>query len=139
MWDEYQSNAILREMYISKAYNLSREEVDRLIRPKTDSLNAIIRKINLQIRANNIRRMKQMPVDDIWLQLLNDLALFSTNPEQIDETIELYNLLTEEQNSIPLLKKHTPFFSLPNMLKWARRWQMPTFTICKEVNIAWPS
>jgi len=105
LWDEYQSNAILREMYISKAYNLSREEVDRLIRPKTDSLNAIIRKINLQIRANNIRRMKQMPVDDIWLQLLNDLALFSTNPEQIDETIELYNLLTEEQKQHSFAKE----------------------------------
>ena len=107
LWDEYQRNAIIRSGYMSRAISLSQEEVDRLIRPTTDSLNAIIRKLNRQIWDNQIRRMRQMPVDDIWLEQLNKLALFSSafSSEQKEATIALYNSLTEEQKQHQLVKE----------------------------------
>jgi thiol-disulfide isomerase/thioredoxin len=75
-----------------------------------DSLDVENNQLQIQINENLIRRMRQMAIDEIWLQKLHDLALTSSYIpdfplEQKEATIELYNLLTEEQKQHPLAKE----------------------------------
>jgi thiol-disulfide isomerase/thioredoxin len=109
LWDEYQTNAIKQRSLRTLQRSVPTEDI-QLLNQQYDSLDVENNKLQVQINENLIRRMKQMAIDDIWLQKLHDLALTSNYIpdfplEQKEATIELYNLLTEEQKQHPLAKE----------------------------------
>lgn len=109
LWDEYQTNAIKQRSLRTLQRSVPAEDI-QLLNQQYDSLDVENNKLQVQINENLIRRMKQMAIDDIWLQKLHDLALTSNYIpdfplEQKEATIELYNLLTEEQKQHPLAKE----------------------------------
>lgn len=99
LWDEYQRNSVLQKELSTQARNLPREERGAL-KLKNDSLETINNKLIIQIRANEIRRMKDSKVDAIWMEKLRGLALsikYTKDYPYKEEAIALYNTLNEEQ------------------------------------------
>ena len=109
LWDDYQTNAIKQRSLRTLQRSVPNEDI-QLLNQQFDSLDVENNQLQIQINENLIRRRKQMAIDEIWLQKLHDLALTSNyipdSPlEQKEATIELYNLLTEEQKQHPLAKE----------------------------------
>ena len=99
LWDEYQRNSVLQKELFTQARSLPKKERDALIL-KYDSLENINNKLIIQINANEIRRMKDSEVDAIWMDKLQRLAMYVDLIKDYpykEETIALYNSLTEEQ------------------------------------------
>ena len=107
LWDEYQRNSILINETYNKAQSLPKEERGAL-RLKYDSLKNILTNLRFQIEANEISRMKESVVDAIWIKKLQGLALSAKYTENFpykEETIALYNSLTEEQKQDKLAQE----------------------------------
>ena len=99
LWDEYQRNSVLQKELYALARSLPKKERDALIL-KYDSLENINNQLIIQINANEIRRMKKSEVDAIWMDKLHGLAMYVDLIKDYpykEETIALYNSLTEEQ------------------------------------------
>ncbi|MBQ2857824.1 MAG: AhpC/TSA family protein, partial [Bacteroidaceae bacterium] len=99
LWDEYQRNSVLQKELSTQARSLPKKERDAL-KLKYDSLENINNKLIIQINANEIRRMKDSEVDAIWMDKLQRLAMYVDLIKDYpykEETIALYNSLTEEQ------------------------------------------
>ena len=99
LWDEYQRNSVLQDELSTQARSLPKEKRDAL-KLKYDSLENINNKLIIQINANEIRRMKDSEVDAIWMDKLQRLAMYVDLIKDYpykEETIALYNSLTEEQ------------------------------------------
>ncbi|MBQ3609947.1 MAG: AhpC/TSA family protein [Bacteroidaceae bacterium] len=99
LWEEYQRNSVLQKELSTQARSLPKEERDAL-KLKYDSLESINDKLMIQIGANEIQRMKKTEVDVIWMDKLRGLALsvkYTKDYPYKEETIALYNSLTEEQ------------------------------------------
>ena len=99
LWDEYQRNSVLQDEITAQAFNLPKEERGAL-RLKYDSLENINNKLMIQVDANEIQRMKKTEADAIWMDKLRGLALsvkYTKDYPYKEETIALYNSLTEEQ------------------------------------------
>ena len=99
LWEEYQRNSVLQKEFSTQARSLPREERGAL-KLKYDSLENINNKLIIQINANEIRRMKKSEVDAIWMDKLHRLAMYVDLIKDYpykEETIALYNSLTEEQ------------------------------------------
>ena len=99
LWDEYQRNSVLQKELYALARSLPKKERDALIL-KYDSLENINNQLIIQINANEIRRMKKSEVDAIWMDKLSGLAMYVDLIKDYpykEETIALYNSLTEEQ------------------------------------------
>ena len=99
LWDEYQRNSILQDEIYAQSRNLSKEE-KAIFKQKYDSLETINNQLTIQIKANEIQRMKQSEVDVIWIDRLRGLASYvkySKDYPYKEETIALYNNLNEEQ------------------------------------------
>lgn len=98
-WDEYQRNSVLQKELSTQARSLPKEERG-VLKLKYDSLENINNKLIIQINANEIRRMKDSEVDAIWMDKLRRLAMYVDLIKDYpykEETIALYNSLTEEQ------------------------------------------
>ena len=98
-WNEYQRNSVLQKEFSTQARSLPREERGAL-KLKYDSLENINNQLIIQINANEIRRMKKSEVDAIWMDKLHRLAMYVDLIKDYpykEETIALYNSLTEEQ------------------------------------------
>lgn len=107
LWDEYQRNSLLQKEMIPQLMDLSKGE-GKALKQKYDSLRQAEKNIRLQINANEIRRMKQSKVDNIWLDKLEGLALSAKYTESFpykEDVIALYNTLTEEQKQTELAQK----------------------------------
>lgn len=99
LFDEYQRNSVLQKELSTQARSLPKEKRDAL-KLKYDSLENINDKLMIQIGANEIQRMKKSEVDAIWMDKLRRLALSAKLTKDYpfkEETIALYNSLTEEQ------------------------------------------
>ena len=75
---------------------------------KHDSLENINNKLIIQINANEIQRMKKSEVDAIWMDKLRGLAMYVDLIKDYpykEETIALYNSLTEEQKQTQLAQE----------------------------------
>ena len=99
LWEEYQRNSVLQKEFSTQARSLPKEERGAL-KLKYDSLENINNKLIIQINANEIRRMKKSEVDAIWMDKLQRLAMYVDLIKDYpykEETIALYNSLTEEQ------------------------------------------
>ena len=107
LWDEYQRNSVLQKEFSTQARSLPKKERDALIL-KYDSLENINNKLIIQINANEIRRMKDSEVDAIWMDKLQRLAMYVDLIKDYpykEETIALYNSLTEEQKQTQLAQE----------------------------------
>ena len=99
LWNEFQRNSVFQKELSTQARSLPREERGAL-KLKNDSLESINDKLMIQIGANEIQRMKKTEVDAIWMDKLRGLALsvkYTKDYPYKEETIALYNSLTEEQ------------------------------------------
>ena len=65
------------------------------LRPVPDSLRKLEDEITIRIDANTIKRMKQIPVDDIWLEQLEKLA--TSGVYGVEEPRECYMTYTTER------------------------------------------
>lgn len=74
LWNEYQRNSLLQRAYRRKYAGSAVDEERQAIRAQADSLRKLEDEITIRIDANTIKRMKQIPVDDIWLEQLEKLA-----------------------------------------------------------------
>ena len=107
LWDEYQHNSVSQNETYAKARSLSKEE-QVVFKQKYDSLEVANDNIRIQINANEILRMKNSEVNDIWLDKLYGLAMavkYTKNFPYKEETIALYNSLTEEQKQTELAQE----------------------------------
>jgi thiol-disulfide isomerase/thioredoxin len=107
LWDEYQRNSVLQKELSTQARSLPKKERDAL-NLKYDSLENINNKLIIQINANEIRRMKDSEVDAIWMDKLQRLAMYVDLIKDYpykEETIALYNSLTEEQKQTQLAQE----------------------------------
>lgn len=107
LWEKYQRNSVLQKELSTQARSLPKEERGAL-KLKNDSLENINNKLIIQINANEIQRMKKTEVDDIWMDKLRSLTLYIKLIKDYpykEETITLYNSLTEEQKQDRLAKE----------------------------------
>lgn len=107
LWEEYQRNSVLQKEFSTQARSLPKEERGAL-KLKYDSLENINNKLIIQINANEIRRMKKTEVDDIWMDRLHGLAMYVDLIKDYpykEETIALYNSLTEEHKQTQLAQE----------------------------------
>jgi hypothetical protein len=105
LWNEYQRNSLLQRAYRRKYAGSAVDEERQAIRAQADSLRKLEDEITIRIDANTIKRMKQIPVDDIWLEQLEKLAMsakYTENYPYKEEVIALYEGLTdgEKQSGI---------------------------------------
>ena len=106
-WNEYQRKSVLQDEISTQARSLPKEERGAF-KQKYDSLENIKNKLKEQISANEIQRMKKTKVDAIWMDKLRGLASsvkYTENYPFKEETIALYNLLTEEEKRNPLAQE----------------------------------
>lgn len=99
LWNEYQSCHVTQKNYIIAARSAVSEESKNILKAKYDSLKQVSDEISLRIDANEIRRMKQTPVDVIWLDCLRKLAMgvkYQKDYPYKEDVIALYNQLTEK-------------------------------------------
>lgn len=98
LWNEYQRNSLLQRAYRRKYAGSAVDEERQMIRAQVDSLRKVEDEISIRIDANTIKRMKQIPVDDIWLEQLEKLAMsakYTENYPYKEEVIALYEGLTD--------------------------------------------
>lgn len=69
-----------------------------------DSLDNVEDSLDFRIDANTIVRMKQLPVEEVWMKKLKTLAIgvrYTKDYPYRKEVEELYNRLTDEQRQTP--------------------------------------
>ena len=101
LWDEYQLN-YLRGRKLYKEYKTKDVSDDRKAELRTQGkhLEEINDKIEVRIQANVISRMKQLPVDEVWMDQLYKLSQgvkYTKDYPYRKEVEELYSRLSEEQ------------------------------------------
>lgn len=101
LWNEYQRNRtqekILNNRYRSKDIT---DEMKNELRAQGMKLSEMNKEIETRIDANTINRMKQLPVDEIWMEKLKKLSKtvkYTPNYPYRQEVIDLHNGLSEEQ------------------------------------------
>lgn len=65
-----------------------------------DSLETIVDDLQIRICANEIARMKQLPIEELWMGKLYSLAVgvkYTKNFPYREEVEQLYNMLSDEQ------------------------------------------
>lgn len=104
LWNLYQEN-YLKQKELMYAYRKaeSKEEKEQ-IKVVRDSLDRIKKMLDVRIDSNTIARMKQLPVEEIWMKKLENLAMgvrYTKDYPYRKEVEELYNSLTDEQRQTP--------------------------------------
>lgn len=105
LWDEFQRNILLQGSYwpLFRSNDIT-DEAKMALRTEIDSLQRLQDEINMRIDVNTIKRMKQVPVDGIWLEELYGLAAsvkYTKNYPYREEVVALYNGLTAEEKQTP--------------------------------------
>lgn len=105
LWNEYQHNSLLERSYFQKYRGNVTNEEKLAIRAQVDSLRKVEDGISIRIDANNMKRMKQTPIDAIWLEQLERLAMsvkYTENYPYKEEVIALYESLTDKEKQTAL-------------------------------------
>lgn len=114
LWNEYQLCNLARNKYRMTARNAASPEAQAIARAKSDSLEKISDEIYLRIDANTIRRMKETPVNSIWLDNLRKLAMgvkYNEGYPYKEDVVMLYNRLSEkEKQTTDAQNTHTLLF-----------------------------
>lgn len=114
LWDQFQRNALMVSSCYQKYRTSKTEEARIAVRAQADSLRKIGDEISIRIDANVIKRMKQTPVDVVWLEQLEKLAAsvkYTENYPYKEEVVALYEALNnEEKQSMPAMNAHTYLF-----------------------------
>ena len=87
---------------------------------EADSLRKLEDEITIRIDANTIKRMKQIPVDDIWLEQLEKLAMsakYTENYPYKEEVIALYEGLTDEEKQTDLAMNTYTYLFPPQVVE----------------------
>lgn len=115
LWDEHQRLGVEDYKLVMKQYaGKPTEEEKKELRAQRDSLRKLEDKINLQIAAREIERLKKSPVSEVWMDKLRGLAMETTYLKDFpykEEAIALYRGLTEEEKNTEMGKTvHTFLF-----------------------------
>lgn len=117
LWNEYQQNDIqekrLYNQYRSKDIT---DEMKKELRFQGKKLSEINKEIKTRIDANVIKRMRLLPVDDIWMEELEKLSIgvkYNPNHPYRQEVMELYNGLSEEQRKTEKALEILSYLSQP--------------------------
>ena len=113
------------------------DEERQAIRAQADSLQKVEDEISIRIDANTIKRMKQIPVDDIWLEHLKRLAMsakYTENYPYKDEVIALYEGLTDEEKQTSWAMDTYTYLFPPQVVE-VGEWQMRICTTWREMYI----
>lgn len=117
LWNEYQQNDIqekrLYNRYRSKDIT---DEMKKELRSQGKKLSEINKEIKTRIDANVIKRMRLLPVDDIWMEELEKLSIgvkYNPNHPYRQEVMELYNGLSEEQRKTEKALEILSYLSQP--------------------------
>ena len=99
LWDNYQKNLIAQDSCrtLVREEGVSAEESGRL-NARFDSLGVANGKIQVAIDANTISLLKQLPVDEVWmnsLRLLTMGVVYMEGYPYREEVVELFNTLPE--------------------------------------------
>lgn len=99
--DAYMEYMRLRRAYEKKELT---EEEKAWVYPLRDSLDKKQDELDIPISANEIARMKQLPIEEVWMDKLKSLAIgvkYTKNYPYRKEVEELYARLTDEQRQTP--------------------------------------
>ena len=99
LWNEYQRAELYKFELYKEAQKLPEDQIRPFLKEKFDSLKQVERTRIIQIKANEIHRMKESEADAIWLENLSRLAgaVKYENFPYKEEAIDLYDRLTKEQ------------------------------------------
>ncbi|WP_281644923.1 TlpA family protein disulfide reductase [Bacteroides zoogleoformans] len=101
LWNEYQQNDIQEKRLYDRCRSKDiTDEMKKDLRAQGEKLSELNKGIQTRIDAKIIKRMKQLPVDDVWMGELEKLSIdVKYNPDYPyrREVTELYNSLSEEQ------------------------------------------
>lgn len=105
LWNLYQVNHLeqMRHNHICRRIKPTGEERIRAIAIR-DSLKKIEDDLKVRIRANEIARMKQLPIEEVWMDKLHSLAMgvkYSKGFSYRKEVEQLYSMLSDEQRQTP--------------------------------------
>lgn len=121
LWNEYQrvslSERLLRRQYRKKG---TTEDEKQAIRARADSLEEVEDGISIRIDANTIKRMKQTPVDNIWLGYLERLAAsakYTDGYPHREEVIALYESLTDKEKQTDSAMNTYTYLFPPQVVK----------------------
>lgn len=121
LWNEYQrvslSERLLRRQYRKKG---TTEDEKLAIRARADSLEEVEDGISIRIDANTIKRMKQTPVDNIWLGYLERLAAsakYTDGYPHREEVIALYESLTDKEKQTDSAMNTYTYLFPPQVVK----------------------
>ena len=97
-------------------------------------------KLLIRIDANTIKRMKQIPVDDIWLEQLEKLAMsakYTENYPYKEEVIALYEGLTDEEKQTDLAMNTYTYPFPPQVVEVGDEMADADLYDLKEMYTAW--
>lgn len=121
LWDEYQRFSLSeRSLYQQIRKGGATEEEKLAIRAQVDSLRKLEEGISIRIDANTMKRMKQMPVDNIWLKHLEGLAMSAKYTEGYpykEEVITLYEGLTDKEKQTDLAMNAYTYLFPPQVVE----------------------
>lgn len=105
LWNEYQLNDRQEKLLFSEFQKQgTTDERKAELRTQGINLEKINEKIQIQISANTINRMKQLPIDEVWMEQLKSLAVgvkYTKDFPYRKEVEDLYGRLSEEQRQTP--------------------------------------
>lgn len=119
----------------------SKEEKAKMM-AMLDSLERIENRLEVRIDSNVIERMKQLPVEEVWMMKLMSLALgvkYTKDYPYRKEVEELYGRLTDEQ------RQTSQALDIQSYLSWCKRFlskqkrQTVTCMICRVMYIGCPT
>lgn len=111
----------LRRTYEKKELT---EEEKAWVLPLRDSLERKEDELIIRISANDIARMKQLPIDEVWMQKLMDLAVSvkSTKNFPYRKEVELlYNMLSDEQRQTQQVMDIEAYLAPPESVSLAEK------------------
>lgn len=105
LWNEYQLNDRQEKLLFSEFQKQgTTDERKAELRTQGINLEKINENIQIQISANTINRMKQLPIDEVWMEQLKSLAVgvkYTKDFPYRKEVEDLYGRLSEEQRQTP--------------------------------------
>ncbi|MBE6287768.1 MAG: AhpC/TSA family protein [Mediterranea massiliensis] len=121
LWDEFQQILISQNKLRQHRRKAKLEEI-KTLKQQYDSLEQLSHLIIGKINENEIRRMKQTKVDEIWMSKLQTLATSSKYTlnfpaSRKEAIIALYNSLTEEQKQHQLAQEACALLFPPQHVK----------------------
>lgn len=119
LWDDFQRTLLAEMDYSRQAADLPQEERKALIE-KRDSCDRAGEAIQLQIHGNIVQRLKQLPVDRVWLEHLHQVAIavkFVPDHPYKEEVIALYNKLDETWKQHELAQNIQTYLFPPAIVK----------------------